>query len=247
MNRILLVLGMHRSGTSLIARSLKCLGADLGETAEWSGPDNPTGFWEHQGVLAVSEQVLRLCGARWDDPPDRRHLTDLCRTLPDLVYLRGAAEHALCREVDRFPLFAVKDPRLCVLLSFWRPVLAGLGAISVIRVVRHPDAVAASLQRRNGMERDRALRLWLRHIQAAREEISGWPSLVVDYDLMMLQPATELTRIGRRLDLPFDREQGHLFTRNFLDESLWHEAEESTLPSDVSIAWQQCRREATEP
>lgn len=248
MSRVLFVLGMHRSGTSLVARSLKCLGAELGEAAVWSGPDNPTGFWEHQGVLAVNEQVLRLCGASWDAPPGDRHLEESCQRLPELVYLRGGAEHMLRRELDRHPVFAVKDPRLCVLMPFWKPVLAGLGCeVSVIRVVRHPGSVAASLHRRDKMGRDRALRLWLRYTVAAREETAGWRSVVTDYDLMMMQPATEFVRLARRLDLPFDRREGQAFVKNFRRADLWNLAEETDLPTEVDIAWQQVRREATEP
>ena len=58
-SRIILILGPHRSGTSLVAKSMTCLGAALGERAEWYGPDNPSGFWEHQDVLAINEAILR--------------------------------------------------------------------------------------------------------------------------------------------------------------------------------------------
>lgn len=249
MSRLLLVLGFHRSGTSLIARSLKCFGAELGKAAEWTGPDNPTGFWEHKGVLAVNEQALRMLGARWDQPLNGTDLSEECRQMPELIYLRGAAEHLLRREIGQHPIFAIKDPRLCILMPFWRPIFAGLGCeASAIRVVRHPDAAAASLQRRDGMERPKALDLWLRYTQGAQDAIDpDWKSLVVDYDVMMAQPASELDRISRRLDLPFDRQEGHRFVTGFLNESLWHEPGECVLPPEVSIAWQKVRREATEP
>jgi hypothetical protein len=240
---------MHRSGTSLVARSLKCLGAELGEAAEWSGPDNPTGFWEHQGVLTINEKVLELCGARWDAPP-----SDLCQTdqyqRPDLIYLRGAAEHLLRRELDQHPIFAVKDPRLCVLMPFWRPIFDGLGcSVSFIQAIRHPEAVAASLQRRDGMSREVSLSLWLRYNRLAIQERAAQAnrSLVVDYDIMMAQPAAELSRLAARLDLALDRQEGRRFVSEFMDESLWHEPAEADLPMEVDILWQQLRSEATKP
>ena len=250
MSRLLVVLGCHRSGTSLVAKSLECFGADLGKAAEWSGPDNPTGFWEHQGVLAINEHILWVCNSRWDAPPTDAILTEACQRSPDLVYLRGAAEHLLRRDLEQHPLFAIKDPRLCVLMPFWKPVLAGLQCeVSVVRVIRHPDAVASSLQRRDGMARDAALRLWLRYTEDAvlrYHEFPG-PEVVVDYDAMVADPVLQLLRIGSRLDLTLDLTKGQHFATQFVDENLYHESVESALPPEVSIVWQQARREASQP
>lgn len=244
MNRLIIVAGCHRSGTSLVAKSLTCLGAELGPAAEWSGPDNPTGFWEHQGVLAVNEKVLSICTSRWDDPPGQEGLAEICRTNPQLIYLRGGAEHMLRRELSQYPIFAIKDPRLCVLLPFWRPILAGLGCeVSVVRVVRHPNAVADSLQRRDRMVRDKALRLWLRYAEGSHDP---WLSVTVDYDAMVADPVLQLCRIGSRLGLTLDLGKGTAFATQFVDERLWHESTETALPTEVNIVWQQMQRQATE-
>lgn len=148
----------------------------------------------------------------------------------------------LRRELEQYPVFAIKDPRLCVLMPFWKPVLAGLGCqVSFIRVVRHPDAVAASLQRRDKMDRDKALRLWLRYTEAAE------PSVVVDYDHLMSLPFHEIERLGTRLGLKVNVEEAGKFAADFIDDTLWHEPEEGTLPVEINVVWQQVRREATEP
>lgn len=248
MSRLLVVLAMHRSGSSLVARSLKALGAELGQAAEWSGPDNPTGFWEHQGVLTVNEAVLILCGATWDNPPTTIDLNRQLRR-PELVYLLGAAEHMLRRELNQYPIFAIKDPRLCVLMPFWRPVFAGLGCdLSVVQVVRHPNAVAASLQRRNGMDRENALRLWSRYTEDAIFYAATVPKAVTAaYGVMVIQPISEIARIGEKLGLTVDKDEAMQFATAFVDENLWHEADEEPLPMEVDIVWQQVRREATEP
>jgi hypothetical protein len=248
MSHLLIVMGCHRSGTSLVARSLKALGAELGDAAEWSGPDNPTGFWEHQGVLAVNEKVLEICGARWDAPPTLFDVMRACDQQPDLTYLSGAAEHMLRRELDRYPVFGIKEPRLCVLMAFWRRIVSGLGCdVSVVRAIRHPDAVARSLQRRDGMTRDRALNLWLRYVEGSTDGRTAWPSVTVDYDAMMAEPIQQVARIGKHLGLPVDKIETVRFATDFVNEDLWHEAEDGSLPVEIDIVWQQLRREAMEP
>ena len=64
----LLVLGMHRSGTSALTRVLNLLGASLGDDLMPPGDDNPLGFWEHQGIVSVHEALLVALERRWDDP-----------------------------------------------------------------------------------------------------------------------------------------------------------------------------------
>ena len=54
MSRIILVLAMHRSGSSLVTKSLECLGVELGDRAEWYGEDNVSGFWEDLDILAIN-------------------------------------------------------------------------------------------------------------------------------------------------------------------------------------------------
>ena len=64
----LIVLGMHRSGTSLLTKVLEMSGAWLGEKEDVSakGPDNPTGFWEHGAVRSINQCLLEASGADWD-------------------------------------------------------------------------------------------------------------------------------------------------------------------------------------
>ena len=73
----LLVLGMHRSGTSALTRVLNLLGVALGDDLMPPGPDNPLGFWEHQGIVSVHEALFAELDRRWDDP--RPGLTELAR------------------------------------------------------------------------------------------------------------------------------------------------------------------------
>jgi len=61
-----LVLGMHRSGTSAIMRGLKAIGVQLGDHLAEPAEDNIRGFWEDKEVIAFNEKLLNILGSRWD-------------------------------------------------------------------------------------------------------------------------------------------------------------------------------------
>ena len=73
------ILGMHRSGTSLVTRVVNILGAYIGEEEELFlvKPDNPMGNCEHYAINSIHDRILMEMGRRWDTafplPPQCRH------------------------------------------------------------------------------------------------------------------------------------------------------------------------------
>ena len=67
-SRAILVLGMHRSGTSAVTGALRLCGVELGTELMQPGSDNPKGFWEHAGVVAIHERLLAALERSWNDP-----------------------------------------------------------------------------------------------------------------------------------------------------------------------------------
>src|SRR3546814_15012580 len=63
----ILILGMHRSGTSALTRVLNLLGVALGERLMPAGKGNESGHWESLAVYEAHEQLLTALGRRWDD------------------------------------------------------------------------------------------------------------------------------------------------------------------------------------
>lgn len=61
--RLVIVLGMHRSGTSALSRSLMALGLSLGQSLLDPQPDNPLGYWEDREIVAINEEVLASSGS----------------------------------------------------------------------------------------------------------------------------------------------------------------------------------------
>jgi len=161
-SRAVCVTGMHRSGTSFIAGALRFLGVSLGapDRLMRPGPDNPKGYFEVQSLMQLDDELLAQLGGAWDQPPV---LDQGWEHAPDLDPFRERAAEIL---VDTFgppgvwaPVIAWKDPRLSLLLPFWRTVT---DVETTIVVVRDPVEVAASLgARKYPVGASQAASLWL--------------------------------------------------------------------------------------
>lgn len=215
---LLLVLGMHRAGTSAAARATAALGFALGTDLLPPSPDNPSGYWEDREMVAINEALLASAGARWD--------TLTLRPAPvDPAPFRAAAAAWLDRRgVGRRP-FAVKDPRLVRLLPFWQERIAESPAIvpAYLIVHRHPESVALSLAHRDGMPRLRALLLWQEHMLAALRHTEGAPRHLIDYDALIDAPDETLEGIAAGLGLPAPDWRARLaFRACFVDPARRH-------------------------
>lgn len=171
---------MHRSGTSAVAGSLAALGVEFGEHLIPAEADvNARGFWEHAALVALNDRILGELGHRWDDV---RPLPDDWRSRPQVAAVRAEIADLLASEFGATPLWAFKDPRLCLLLPLWLDLLAEREIdCRLVVVVRHPEEVAKSLERRDGMSRAKALLLWFRHQLEIVRSIGGRPVFFVGY------------------------------------------------------------------
>jgi hypothetical protein len=200
----ILVLGMHRSGTSALTRALGLCGAELpAHLIEPDAATNETGFWEPRELVALNDAVLASAGSYWHD----------LRSLPAgwfgthaAAEFRRRAAALLSAELGRSALSVVKDPRLCRLLPLWRPVLAELGIEPrIVILVRNPLEVAASVNRRDHFGEGKALLLWLRHLLDAERDSRGLRRCIVSYDQLLDDWRATMARIGRTLALVWPR------------------------------------------
>ena len=191
----LLVLGMHRSGTSLVARLFNVMGAYLGESAELlpaHARDNPTGYWERTELVIAHDEFLESAGFAWDhvayfDPAHLPQASDaaLRRTVHDVV--RRLSEHGRT--------WLVKDPRLSLLLPFWLDA-APLAACVV--VVRDPLAVIASLREshRGVYTSHFLLALWEKYYVTLLASLEGRRAAFVLYADILAAPVDACRRLS---------------------------------------------------
>lgn len=188
-----LVLGMHRSGTSAVTQLLALAGARLPENVMPADQHNAKGYFEPWRIATFNDRRLRAGGSSWDDifafpysplaPREERTWLNEASALFE-------------QEFGGAPLPLMKDPRVTVLLPFWRTVLAELevGARCVIPV-RHPLAVAGSLAKRNGFPLEKSLLLWTAYMLAAEAYTRDLPRVFVSYDALLGDWRAEVARI----------------------------------------------------
>jgi len=194
-NRILCVLGMHRSGTSCLTGSLQDAGVELGDFHSWN-PHNLKGNRENQKIVDINDAVLSANSAAWDQP---RH---------DITWPTGLtiAAQTLIASYRDISIFGFKDPRTLLTLDGWIEIFPQL---ELIGIFRHPQAVAESLQTRSGMPVSEGLALWESYNQRL---LSYWeryqfPVLCFDDDQgVFLQKLRHLLvdRFKMPSDLPFE-------------------------------------------
>jgi hypothetical protein len=233
--RPLLVLGMHRSGTSSFAGLAARLGARLGEDLLEANEFNPRGYGEHRGVVAIHDRFLAAQGLAWNAPRGPERFDGEAAAAA-----RDALRALLLGEFADAPLFALKDPRLCRLLPLWRPLLEDLGARpACVLVLRHPLEIAASLERRDALPRSRSLLLYLEHVLAAERDTRGLPRSFVRYDELFADWRGVAKRVASECALrwPRDPEAAAPEVEAFLSGDLrhhrtetWPEAEAARFP-----------------
>jgi O-antigen biosynthesis protein len=219
-SRAVLVLGMHRSGTSAIARGLQMLGVYLGNDFLGAKPDNPTGYWEDRNIYEINERLLAVLELTWEDIA----LIDDARWHePEVEALMAEAIEYLRSHFLSHPLWGFKDPRTIRLLPFWQSVLRRLDVDeSYLVVLRNPRSVASSLFQRQGMIPVTAHLLWLVYMVPNLGKIANRSFVVSDYDMVMAEPRRQLERIARCLELPLEETGIEQFASAFLDPALRH-------------------------
>jgi hypothetical protein len=217
----LYVVGMHRSGTSAVTEVLIGLGLagpgpdDRIPASSW----NRRGNWESRRLTNFDERLLRHLGGTWSGPPDLPTAWELAPSLDDWrIEAQALFDTAFSARTAVW-----KDPRVCLLLPFWRTVIDPPNA--AVLVVREPLEVAASLRSRDGMTTTHGFALWERYLRCACAALDGIPTLVTDYAAVLEDPTTwfvDLVQFLRDVDVAVDASdpQGALGT---LDTGMRHQ------------------------
>jgi hypothetical protein len=194
----LMVVGMHRSGTSAVAEVLSKLGLDVGTGTEFElETGNARGLFEWRETVEFNNAWLGRYESAWWSPPrlgvndwrevDLRQLAASRRQLP---YFAGEMRN-----------WFVKDPRISLLIPLWDRLL--LARSPVIVVVRGAGATAGSIRLRSGMHTARSLALGAEHYRAIYAALGDRPALVVAYEQMLADPVATIEALAE-----FARGQG---------------------------------------
>ena len=193
--KVIVILGMHRSGTSALCELISHLGAQLAaELLPTVDEVNSHGFFEDAEVVRINELILSNLGRTWFDL--RLLPQDWLSTIDQSIY--DSARAHIEKFYASYPITLLKDPRLCLLMPFWLEMFDQSGVeTKCVYCYRHPGQVAASLNARDSIPIDSALLLWLNYTFASltgaanREEI-----FTINYTDLLTDPVKEADRIA---------------------------------------------------
>ena len=227
----ILVVGMHRSGTSALARTISLLGARLPSDLVGPNEGNPHGHWEPQLIVDLNDRMLADAGS---DVYSIIDFSDTWFKSPRVKEFTAKAVEILKASFDDDPFIVIKDPRVAVLLPIWHEALAALGYRCVhVLPVRHPDVVADSLRRRHlktipydAWKNPRGQAVWLRYTIAAvlntRQSTRcfiDYSNLITDWRATANQMATELAIVWPRTGPTAEREIDAFLHKNELADA----------------------------
>jgi Sulfotransferase family len=186
---VVCVTGMHRSGTSMVARILNVCGLYLGAESDLLNPSpaNPEGFWENRRFVEINEELLAAYGGAWDLPPI---FPPGWEAGSDILQLRAQAER-LVRQFVEYERWGWKDPRTSLTLSFWKNLVPDL---KVVACIRNPFEVARSLQRRDHNSDIFAFSLWQTYNERLLAATRPEDRLITHQDVYFVDPERELRR-----------------------------------------------------
>ena len=237
---IIIVLGMHRSGTSTITRALKTLNVDLGEKLMEASPYNQKGYWEDIDFHNLNMKALDALGV---DTHDTTMIREDDFNIPAFLPLLISASELIKVKVGSKQPFAFKDPRTCILLPFWQQAFQQLGIkTKYIIVSRNPLSVAASLRDRNKFDLSKSYLHWLQHMISAVYFTKNSERVFVSYENMIKDPILQLYRMADKFKLKqcLNKTELNDFCHTFLNKELCHNSyaledlvDDSNTPNEI--------------
>jgi hypothetical protein len=183
---LLIVLGMHRSGTSAISGILDLLDFNTGSSLLPPQPDNPKGFFENQRIVDFNDKCLTRLGASWSEsflfPPTWYENDTLSELIDELAQI-------LKEELNFLSRSFLKDPRLCVLMPLYLKAFLLLEITPYFIVcLRNPSEIAYSLKKRNSFSEERTILLWLDYMLKAELYSRNYKRRWIEFNALVSNP-----------------------------------------------------------
>jgi glycosyltransferase involved in cell wall biosynthesis len=206
--KAVLVLGMHRSGTSLLTKILCLSGTTPPENLLPPSSDNPVGYWEAESVIAFNDYLLEQTGNTWKtyEPIPESWFNDRKRKAD-----RKRAIQLIKDEFGSANLIALKCPRLCRLAPFWAETLQEAGYdIASFMIIRNPEEVFRSLAARSRSPELESVAvtsptnsalLWLRYVLDSERHSREMPRTIIRYDELVQKKSAALDVFSQKPEL----------------------------------------------
>jgi len=232
MGNIVIVLGMHRSGTSAFTGALKVAGFDLGKDLMQANEYNVKGYFENNKIVELNDKILGYFNASWDS---MFFLPEKWEEDERLKQDKLKAIEIINSEFDGKNNIAIKDPRFGILLPFWKSVFK----ILQIRpnyciVLRSPIEISLSLENRDHFSIQKSHILWTNYLMAMELGTRAEKRIFIDYPDFINSPTGTLKRHRKYFNLndSFPLPETETAIEDFVSPKLRHHNSASTKSSD---------------
>ncbi|MGB9830748.1 MAG: sulfotransferase family protein [Fervidicoccus fontis] len=244
------ILGMHRSGTSVITRVLNLIGVYFGDEDSFvpPAPDNPEGFWENAAIVDVHARIFQALGRGWDRWDLPLPMPYKWWNSPAVKAYRDELINLIVKQFSSHTLWGWKDPRTCICLPLWKEILTELKVkFSFVIVVRNPLEVAESLTRRNGFTVSKGWALWWLYTLNALYWTQGYKRVLICYEDFMKNWEKELHYVVTELSIPWPENEEYFVRKadEFIKPQLRHHMRNEKealllLPEPIAQLYQIC-------
>ncbi|MFK8013586.1 MAG: hypothetical protein AB8B80_16225 [Marinicellaceae bacterium] len=207
--QIIVILGMHRSGTSCLTGCLQQLGLNLGKVSEYN-EYNLKGNREDDKIAILNENIMQTNGGSWRNP---------------ISVSKWSEEHIKRRDKileEYFQLpspIGIKDPRMLFTYQFWNETMMDLDFVGSFR---HPMSVAQSLYARKNMriEISQGLKLWCSYNSQLLLLQKQLGFNLVNFDLEANQYLNQVIKAAKKLNLNHEIKLIEFFDNNLRNQNI---------------------------
>ncbi|MBN1768118.1 MAG: glycosyltransferase [Prolixibacteraceae bacterium] len=200
-NKIVVVLGMHRSGTSAVAKLITKFGFSAGNNLMPADNSNKEGYWEDIDIYNINQQILSFLFSSWDEYEDLRIRKSI---LMKEILIEEFGEDAIKiinNKLQKDSNIVIKDPRISILLPFWSHIFNSIDANThYILTVRNPVDVAKSLSKRNNFSENKSFNLWYYYNQCCLVD-SIKPLYLIHFENLISSPDKQTINLSSFLKI----------------------------------------------
>lgn len=229
MKKVLIIIGQHRSGTSLLSGSLKIMGGWLGENYEFeSDKYNPKGYFENKWTDVFNNKVLNMLGSQWfyvKEQPEKWWLHSRFNNI--LSELKGHILNDLSHlPNDKF--YMIKDPRISLILPIYNMVFKELSIdVKYIFSDRCTEEIVNSVSHRDKLNPMVVRNSVVKSREYAKQHLNSDYIWTNTFSNMLYKPEKYLKYIKDRFDLPLNINEDSLKKLNeFIEVGLKNQNEE---------------------
>jgi hypothetical protein len=213
--RVVVVLGMHRSGTSLLTNLLTVLGVDVGTNLLAANQGNEAGYWENESIYRTQDALLNFIAKDWGAYGFAYPFAIDWTRLPEMRDFQERLTAIVRAEIARAKgIWGFKDPRTCRLLPIWKQIFTELDLEPLyVLAIRSPAVVVESLLKLYPLDALHGELVWLLYYLDAIRDAGEELRIVVDYDRWFTEPLAQAKAVATALELAWPIDESDLVAR----------------------------------